>query len=367
MPLSCGVVGLPNAGKSTLFNALTRAGAEVAGYPFCTVDCNVGTTLVPDARLAEVARFAGAAKATPTTLQVTDIAGLVRGASRGEGLGNKFLGHVREADALLHVVRCYANQSAPHVLGEVDPVRDVGVIAAELMLADLATIERRRERIRPEARVGEPAARHEDAALVELAEHLDAGREVRLAPLGEAAARLAPTLNLLTAKPVVFVANVPDPDVGEGAAAEAWCDALAELAGQQDDRCVTVYARALMDLGEFGADERDQVAAELGISTDPLGDLITAAYGALDLITFFTANRNEARAWTLHRGASAVLAAGKVHTDMARGFIAAEVIKAADAARYATRGEALSGGAVRTQGRDYVVADGDLLEFRFSV
>jgi GTP-binding protein YchF len=372
MPLSCGVVGMPNAGKSTLYNALTAAGAEVAGYPFCTVDRNIGTTLVPDERLQAVARYAASAKQTPASLQVVDIAGLVRGASRGEGLGNKFLGHIREVDCILHVVRCYDNPTAPHILGTIDPVRDAGVVSAELMLADLTAIERRREKIRTPAKVGEVAARAEMAAADELAAALDAGTEVRLARLTPPAMALAAELNLLTAKPVVYVANVPDPGEGSGGDApgqgpSGWAGALRELAARERAQYVAAYARALMDLGAFEPAERAQVAADFGVSLEPLGALISAAYQALDLITFFTANRSEARAWPLRRGSDSVGAAGKVHTDFARGFIAVEVL-APDAYRLcANRAEAQRTGVLRLEGREYVVRDGDLCEFRFSV
>ncbi len=368
MPLSCGVVGLPNAGKSTLFNALTQAGAQVAGYPFCTVDRNVGTTLVPDERLADVKRFAGSAAETPTSIEVVDIAGLVRGASRGEGLGNRFLGHIREVDAILHVVRCYDNPSAPHFLGDIDPVRDVGIVAAELMLADLATVERRRDRVRTPARTGDTQAKAALAALDALTALLDRGVETRHGGLPAETMELARSLSLLTAKPSVLVANVPDPGASGDGGAEAarWRQSLRELAASQGDGYAEIYARALADLGELGPD-RDAMAAEFGVSLSPLANLITEAYRALDLITFFTANRSEARAWTLRRGSDAVTAAGKVHTDFARGFIAAEVLPAGAYRAYADRNEAHRAGAMRLEGRDYVVRDGDLLEFRFSV
>ncbi len=368
MPLSCGVVGLPNAGKSTLFNALTQAGAQVAGYPFCTVDRNVGTTLVPDSRLDQVRRFAGSAVATPTAIEIVDIAGLVKGASRGEGLGNKFLGHIREVDAILHVVRCYDNPLAPHFLGNIDPVRDAGIVATELMLADLATVERRRERIRTPARTGDPIARNEMAALDTIADLLNRGVEMRHADLPAPLEELAQGLNLLTAKPAVLVANVPDPGAaGDGdAGTHGWREALRAYAAAHGDGYAEIYARALADLGELG-DDRQELAEEFGVSLEPLYNLIVEAYRALDLVTFFTANKNEARAWTLRRGSDAVRAAGKVHSDFARGFIAAEVIAPDVYGTHADRNEAQKAGAVRLEGRDYVVRDGDLAEFRFSV
>lgn len=368
MPLSCGVVGLPNAGKSTLFNALTQAGAQVAGYPFCTVDRNIGTTLVPDSRLDDVKRFAGSATATPTKIEVVDIAGLVRGASRGEGLGNKFLGHIREVDAILHVVRCYDNPMAPHFLGDIDPVRDVGIVTAELMLADLATIERRKERIHTPARTGDSAARAEMAALDTITALLDRGVEVRRGNLPTHLLEMSVSLNLLTAKPAVLVANIPDPGTGwsDDPQANQWRHSLQVFAAAQGDGYTEIYARALADLSELG-DDRETLATEFGVSLAPLHSLISEAYRALDMVTFFTANKNEARAWTLRRGYDALSAAGKVHSDFARGFIAAEVMSAEAYAAYADRNDALKAGAMRLEGREYAVRDGDLIEFRFSV
>lgn len=374
MPLACGIVGLPNSGKSTLFNALTRAGAAVAGYPFCTVDRNLGRVDVPDARLAVVQQFAGSAQATPTAIDVVDIAGLVRGASRGEGLGNKFLGHIRDVDAILHVVRCFTNDAAPHYLGDVDPRRDVAVIITELLLADMATIERRKERIFTAARTGDPAARSELQHLEMLTAALDRGEEIRHVDLPQRATELAGELNLLTLKPQVLVANIPDPAGASGGDADGhaadtmpWPAAgLERLAAERGDGFAMVYARALADLADMG-DDADAIAAELGISAKPLTELVQAAYRILRLLTFFTANRNEARAWTLRDGDDAISAAGRVHSDFARGFIAAEVIPAEAYQNCANRAEAQRLGLLRLEGRSYQVRDGDLLEFRVNL
>lgn len=366
MGFSCGIVGLPNAGKSTVFNAITRGGAEVAGYPFSTVDRNVGTTLVSDDRLERAAAFAGSAKVTPTTLEVVDIAGLVKGASRGEGLGNKFLGHIRDVDAILHVVRCFHNPASPHILGEPDPVRDVGVVATELGLADLATIERRRERILPPARAADVAARRELAVLDQFTAVIDAGGQLRLAGLPDHAAGVAAEMRLLTAKPVVYVGNVPDPDQ-VGRHSDAWRHALRGLAEEEGAGYVEVSSRVLADLGDLDETDRRAMAEALGISVNQPMALIAAAYTALRLITFFTANRHEARAWTLQRGSTAVEAAGKVHSDFARGFIAAEVLSAETLAARVTPAEAARRGLVRLEGRGYEVRDGDLIRFRFNV
>jgi hypothetical protein len=363
---SCGIVGLPNAGKSTLFNALTRAGAEVAGYPFTTVDRNVGTTLLPDVRLEMVARYASSSRIMPTSLQVVDIAGLVKGASKGEGLGNRFLGHIRQVDGIVHVVRCFDHPSAPHVLGTAGPARDVAIVATELMLADMGVLERRGEKAAARARVGEAPARHELEICDELMTVLDQGTEVRLAGLSPEARMLAAELDLLTAKPVVYVANVPDPDQADARSA-AWLHELQRLGSGQHAPVAVVEARVLADLGEMEESERQALAEILGTTDDQLKGLIRAAYQALDLVTFFTANRNEARAWTLKRGASAADAAGKVHTDFARGFIAAEVIAASDLVKCANPAEAHRAGLLRLEGRGYCVQDGDLIEFRFNV
>lgn len=372
MPLSCGIVGLPNSGKSTLFNALTAAGAQVAGYPFCTVDRNIGTTLVPDERLELVRRFAGSSEMTPTSIEIVDIAGLVQGASRGEGLGNKFLGHIREVDAILHVVRCFANPHAPHYLGRPDALRDIDVVATELVLADLATVQRRRERILTAARTGDTTARAEFNCLEALLAALDDGVELRLADLPDQAPSVAAELNLLTAKPNVYVANVADPGPGvadeaaEAAEAAAQIEIVRRRASERGDGFIAIYARALADLGALGEDAA-MLAAAMDISMEPLQEMVRAAYQALDLITFFTANRSEARAWTLRRGNDAVAAAGKVHTDFARGFIAVEVIAENTYRTSPNHTHAQRAGQVRLEGREYVVRDGDLLEIRFNV
>lgn len=366
MSFACGVVGLPNAGKSTVFCALTRTRVEIAGYPFTTVDRNVGTTAVPDRRLEMARRYASSARSVPTSIRVVDIAGLVRGASRGEGLGNRFLGHIRDVDGIIHVVRCFDHPSAPHLLGAPNPVRDVGVVATELLLADLEAVARRGAKLATKARVGEAEARRELTALDEITAALDGGREARLADLSLPARRVASELNLLTLKPVVYLANLPDPDQ-TGAGSDSWLEALRRLGAAQGSPVVPVQARVLADLGELDAAEREELATALGASEDQLKRLVTAAYEALGLITFFTANRNEARAWTIVRGATAVVAAGKVHTDFARGFIAAEVLAQSELASGLTPADAQRLGRVRLEGRDYVVQDGDLIEFRFNV
>jgi ribosome-binding ATPase len=366
MSFSCGVVGLPNAGKSTVFNAITRGGAQVAGYPFSTVDRNVGTTLIPDERLQLAAGYAGSAKVTPTSIEVVDIAGLVRGASRGEGLGNKFLGHIRDVDAILHVVRCFDNPSSPHVLGEPDPIRDVEVVETELAIADLATLDRRRERITPKARAADPPARAELALLDELSAALDAGKQIRLAQVSQHAASVAAEMRLLTAKPVVLVANVPDPDQA-GPHSDTWRNDLRAFAVNEAACFAEVSSRVLADLGELDDAERTVMAEALGVSDEETKALIVAAYRALELITFYTANRHEARAWTLRQGSTAVQAAGKVHSDFARGFIAADVISAETLSSGIAAADVLRRGLVRLEGRDYAVRDGDLIQFRFNV
>ena len=362
MALRAGLVGLPNAGKSTLLNALSQARASTAPYPFTTIDPNRGVASVPDRRLEALARVLRPARVVPATVEVVDIAGLVRGASRGEGLGNQFLAHVREVDVLLHVVRLFAAPEVAHVEGTVDPVRDAEIVEAELLLADLAQVERLRERAGPRARSGDAAARAEVEVLDRLREALARGIPARRALEGEELTRVAPW-RLLTAKPVLVVANV------DGAAAGAALEALQRHAEARGARVVALDARLEADLAELPAEEAAEFRRALGGDEDAsgVGRLLRATYQLLELITFFTVLSQEVRAWPLRRGATALEAAGRIHTDMARGFIRAEVVSWEGLVAAGSLEAARERGLVRAEGRGYVVQDGDVLTIRFAV
>jgi len=364
VPLRFGLVGLPNAGKTTLFNALTAAGAPVANYPFTTIDRHVGAAPIPSPGLEAVAKAVKPGRVTFASLEVVDIAGLVAGASRGEGLGNQFLGHIREVDAVLHVLRCFDDPAVSHVAGTVDPARDAAVVDTELGLADLEALRRRRERIAPHLKSGERAYREEAAALDRLAAIVDRGQMLRSAPLGPEERRVAADLALLTAKPVLFVANVADaapPPQDPHLLAAA---AVARSAGAP---LVVIAARLEAEILELDPAERAEFATGLGLGERGSDRLLAAARALLGLITFFTANESEARAWIIPRATRAPAAAGRVHSDMERGFIAAEVVAVPDLARAGSIAGARERGWLRLEGRDYEVQDGDLVYFRFNV
>ncbi len=370
MGFSVGLVGLPNVGKSTLFNALTAAGAEVGAYPFTTVDRNAARLEVPDPRLEMIARLTHPAKVTPTALEIVDIAGLVRGAHKGEGLGNQFLAHVREVDLIAHVIRCFAGEHVAHVHGRTDPVRDAEVVDLELALADLETVERRLEKSRRKAKSGVPTDEAEVEFLLGLKDKLAGGEPIRNLSLGGSEAQLVAELFLLTAKPELFVGNVTDTDFSAAealsAAAPAGWVALVERAAATGRKAVVASAAVEAEWKAMPEDEKEAWQAELGRAVQGGQNLIRAAYEQLDVITFYTANENEARAHTLRRGTGAARAAGKVHTDMETGFIRAEVVSAADLERVGSMAAVRQAGLARAQGRDYVVEDGDIMLFRFN-
>ncbi len=366
MAIALGLVGLPNAGKSTLFNALTKAGAQVANYPFTTIEPNVGVVPVPDPRLAEIVRIAGIARAVPTTVEFVDIAGLVQGSSHGEGLGNQFLGHIRNVDAVVVVVRCFANPDVVHMYGGVDPARDARIIATELMLADLATAERQVEKVEKTARYGDKTLQAQYEALAAVREQLAAGRPARTLPADSPALAAAQGANLLTAKPVLYVANVDEETLARGDSAPV--AALRQVAAAEGAGAVVISAQLEAELAELGEEDASSYLATLGLREAGLARLVHESYRLLDLVTFFTATgTKEVHAWTIPRGAKAPQAAGKVHSDMERGFIRAEVISYAQLAADGSFVVAREHGHVRLEGRDYVVQDGDVVHFRFSV
>src|SRR5690554_362291 len=364
MGFNCGIVGLPNVGKSTLFNALTEtAAAEAANYPFCTIEPNVGRVAVPDPRLERLAEIAGSAKIIPTQLEFVDIAGLVRGASRGEGLGNQFLANIREVDAIVHVLRCFEGD-VTHVEGSVDPIRDADTVETELMIADLESVERQAENAAKRARTGDKEAKQRMAVLEPVLAALRDGRPARQVEVAEELKPLFRSLNLLTAKPVLYVANVAEHEVATGNAYSEQVRARAEAEGAA---MVVVSAAIEAEIATLEPEEKQAFLEELGLKESGLARLIRAGYELLDLITFFTIGPKEARAWTVQRGAKAPQAAGVIHSDFERGFIRAETISYEDYIALGGEQGAKDAGRMRAEGKDYVVADGDVFHFRFNV
>ena len=366
MGFNCGIVGLPNVGKSTLFNALTEtAAAEAANYPFCTIEPNTGRVAVPDPRLDALASLAGSATVIPTQLEFVDIAGLVRGASKGEGLGNQFLANIREVDAIAHVLRCFDDSEITHVDGSVDPLRDAATVETELMLADIDSLERRMAALVKKTRGGDADAKRDLAMMEKLFAGLSDGVPARrVAGLSDDETRRLPQMQLLSAKPVLYVCNVAESDAATGNDHSQSVAAYAEKDGAAH---VVVSAAIEAEITQLDADDKAEFLAELGLDETGLARLIRAGYGLLDLLTFFTAGPKEARAWTVAAGSSAPEAAGAIHTDFQRGFIRAETISFDD--YIACKGEsgARDAGKLRIEGADYKVVDGDVFHFRFNV
>jgi GTP-binding protein YchF len=359
MGFTCGIIGLPNAGKSTVFNALTGATAMVASYPFCTIEPNRGIVPVADARLARLARLLSKEHPIPTRIEFVDVAGLVRGASTGEGLGNQFLGHIRTVDALVHVVRCFESADALPVMGNVDPSRDVEVVNTELVLADLGVVDRAREKEIHAARAGEREAQHRVDLLEAMSRHLDSGAPLRTLPeRGRFAATIA-ELGVITSKPVLYLANHGESGGGE------WAAAVRGLAASEGAGFVSLAGKLEEELGRLEPADRAQYARELGIERSGLDRLVESSYAMLALVTFYTAT-TDLQAWTVPVGTPADRAAGRIHTDMERGFIRAEVVAFADLERSGSLHHARESGLLHAEGRDYVVQDGDVIHFLFN-
>ena len=366
MALQCGIVGLPNVGKSTLFNCLSNAKAQSANFPFCTIEPNVGVITVPDERLNKLAELVHPAKVVPTTVEIVDIAGLVKGASRGEGLGNKFLANIRETDAILHVLRCFDDDNITHVDGTVDPVRDKEVIDTELQLRDLETIESRIGKVAKMAAAGERDAKMQHEVLKRYQEVLTQGKSARSVVLEtKDEQKFAHDLFLLTNKPVLYVCNVDDASAVNG---NKYVDAVREAVKEEDAEILIVAAQTESDIAELETyEERQMFLEEIGLKESGVNRLIKAAYKLLDLETFLTAGPKEVRAWTYRKGSKAPQCAGVIHTDFERGFIRAEIIKYDDYIHYGSEAAVKEAGKMHIEGKDYVFQDGDIVVFRFNV